>query len=80
MAMSTPMRRTRSACCARAASGQAAAVPPRNVMNSRRLMSDMGFLFPNPKCSVHCYGSHTFRTYIGCEMIATSWALLNRLA
>src|SRR5262245_18558755 len=30
------------ACCARAASGQAAAVPPSSVMNSRRLMSDMG--------------------------------------
>ena len=30
--MSTPMRRTRSPCCARAASGHAAA-PPRSVMN-----------------------------------------------
>ena len=35
--MSTPMRRTRSACCARAASGHAAAAPPSSVMNSRRL-------------------------------------------
>ena len=35
--MSTPMRRTRSACCARAASGHAAA-PPSSVMNSRRRM------------------------------------------
>jgi hypothetical protein len=33
--MSTPMRRIRSPCCARAASGQAA-VPQRRVMNSRR--------------------------------------------
>jgi hypothetical protein len=33
--MSTPMRRTRSPCCAFAASGHAAA-PPRSVMNSRR--------------------------------------------
>jgi hypothetical protein len=33
--MSTPMRRIRSRCCARAASGQAAA-PPRPAMNSRR--------------------------------------------
>ena len=40
--MSTPTRRTRSGCCARAASGQAAA-PPSSVMNSRRLMLDMGF-------------------------------------
>jgi len=32
------MRRTRSLCCARAASGHAAAAPPTNVMNSRRLM------------------------------------------
>jgi hypothetical protein len=28
-----------AACCARAATGQAAAAPPSNVMNSRRLMS-----------------------------------------
>ena len=35
-AMSTPMRRIRSACCARAASGHAAAAPPSSVMNSRR--------------------------------------------
>src|SRR5262249_43947592 len=37
-AMSTPMRRMRSACCARAASGHAAAAPS-SVMNPRRLMS-----------------------------------------
>jgi hypothetical protein len=36
--------RIRSGCCARAASGQAAA-PPSSVMNSRRLISSMG-LFP----------------------------------
>jgi hypothetical protein len=36
-------RRTRSPCCARAASGQAAA-PPSSVMNSRRFMSNTGFL------------------------------------
>ena len=30
------MRRIRSPCCARAASGHAAAAPPRSVMNSRR--------------------------------------------
>src|SRR5262249_42934164 len=34
----TPMRRTRSRCCARAASGHAAAAPPRTVMNSRLLV------------------------------------------
>ena len=28
-----------AACCARAATGQAAAAPPSNVMNSRRLIS-----------------------------------------
>src|SRR5262245_50927295 len=38
MAMSTPTRPTLSPCCARAASGQAAAAPPRSVMNSRRFM------------------------------------------
>ena len=39
-ARSTPMRRMRFGCCARAASGQTAA-PPRNLMNSRRLMPSM---------------------------------------
>jgi hypothetical protein len=33
----TAMSRTRSPCCARAATGQAAAAPPRIVMNCRRL-------------------------------------------
>src|SRR5215472_5760938 len=37
-----PIRRFLSACCPRAASGHAAAAPPSSVMNSRRLMSDMG--------------------------------------
>src|SRR6516165_5856802 len=35
--MSTPMRRVRSGCCARAARGHPAAAPPTSVMNSRRL-------------------------------------------
>ena len=39
MAMSTPMRRIRSACCARAASGHVAAAPPIRLMNSRRLIA-----------------------------------------
>ena len=34
----TPIRRIRSPCCARAASGHAAAEPPINEMKSRRLM------------------------------------------
>ena len=38
-ATSTPMRRIRSACCARAASGHAAAAPPSSVMNSRRFIA-----------------------------------------
>src|SRR5262249_48338929 len=29
-------------CCARAASGQVTAAPPRSAINSRRLMSDIG--------------------------------------
>jgi hypothetical protein len=37
-AISTPIRRTRSPCCALAASGHAAAAPPSSVMNSRRLI------------------------------------------
>jgi len=31
-----PIRRIRSGCCARAASGHAVAAPPRTAMNSRR--------------------------------------------
>jgi hypothetical protein len=42
---SHPIRRIRSCCCARAGSGHVAAAPPRNDMNSRRLM---GF-FPEPR-------------------------------
>jgi hypothetical protein len=36
--MSAPTRRMRLPCCARAASGQAVAVPPSSMMNSRRFM------------------------------------------
>jgi hypothetical protein len=36
--MSTPMRRIRSLCCARDASGHAAE-PPSSVMNSRRFIA-----------------------------------------
>jgi hypothetical protein len=36
--MSAPIRRIRPDCCARAASGQAAATPLRSDMNSRRLI------------------------------------------
>src|SRR6266540_5270668 len=36
--MSTPIRRIRPPCCARAANGHATAAPPRMVMNSRRFM------------------------------------------
>jgi hypothetical protein len=38
--MSIPMRRIASDCCARAASGHAAA-PPSSVMNSRRLIGSL---------------------------------------
>jgi hypothetical protein len=36
---STPRRRMRSACCARAAAGHVAATPPIRVMKSRRLIA-----------------------------------------
>src|SRR5262245_1743920 len=36
------MRHTFPVCCARAASGQEAVAPPSSVMNSRRLMPDIG--------------------------------------
>jgi hypothetical protein len=38
-----------------------------STMNSRRLIPDMGFLFPHAKRNEHCYGSHTFPPYIGCR-------------
>ena len=37
--ISTPMRRIRSACCARAATGHVAAAPPMTLMKSRRLIA-----------------------------------------
>jgi hypothetical protein len=40
--VSTPIRRRRSTCSDRAASGHSAAAPPRSVMNSRRLIPTMG--------------------------------------
>src|SRR5262245_10984514 len=43
--MSTPIRRIRSGCCARAAIGHTAA-PPSSVMKSRRLTSDIAAFSP----------------------------------
>jgi hypothetical protein len=40
------MRRIRSACCPRAASGHPTAAPPSSVMNWRRFMFDMGLSHP----------------------------------
>jgi hypothetical protein len=48
---STAIRRTRSGCCARAASCHPAAVPPRSVMNSRRLISFFPSRGPRRLCS-----------------------------
>src|SRR5215471_21614956 len=44
--MSRPTRRTRSPCCARAASDHDAAAPPSSVTNSRRFMPNMGSSSP----------------------------------
>src|SRR6516164_2267252 len=52
--MSTPMRRMRSACCARAPSGPAAALPS-SVMNSRRLTARC-LRAPDRKDSTPRYG------------------------
>jgi hypothetical protein len=49
--MSTPIRRMRSGCCARAASGHTATAPPSSVMNWRRLRSSMG----SPEPAVPAY-------------------------
>ena len=45
-----------SACCARAASGQAAAMPPRRVMNSRRFIRS-----PNLPPTIGWMVPHVFR-------------------
>ena len=45
------MRQSVPGCCARAASGHAAAAPPSSVMNSRRLMSDTGLPRPGVTAS-----------------------------
>src|ERR1700750_2977202 len=50
--ISTPIRRIRSDCCARAASGHVTAALPRSVMNWRRLMSSMG---SSPEPAVPAY-------------------------
>src|SRR6516162_7982638 len=41
--VSTPMCRIRSGCCARAASGHAAAAPPSSVINARRFIQPLSF-------------------------------------
>ena len=41
-AKATPMHRIRPSCCGHAASGHAATAPPSSVMNSRRLIPNMG--------------------------------------
>ena len=41
------MRRTRSACCPRAASGHATAVPPSSVMKLRRFNRSNGICCPS---------------------------------
>ena len=61
--MSTPMRRMRSPCCARAASGHAAAAPPSSVMNSRRCSGrDVRFIARPPHRTVRAAFPHTAPT------------------
>jgi hypothetical protein len=50
---SSPMVGRSPACCARAASGHAAAAPPRTVMNSRRFMSDVRIPDKSPAMGTH---------------------------
>ena len=63
MLMSTPMRRTRSACCPCAANGHAA-MPPSSVMNSRRFSSgrDADFIARPPHRTVRAAFPHTAPT------------------
>ena len=56
-------RRIRSACCARAASGHAAAAPPSSVMNSRRCSGrDVRFIARPPHRTVRAAFPHTAPT------------------
>src|SRR5262249_14156494 len=66
--MSTPILRTCSGCCARAASGHATAAPPRSVMNSRRLITA-------PKHSGHGIVSAQTSTLEGRDVRASQWPL-----
>ena len=76
--MSTPMRRTRSGCCARAVSGHDAALP-RRVMNSRRacapvrphLMQDLKASTLRPECPLWVISRHVPRTS-RCPLCANS--------
>ena len=61
------MRRIRSRCCARAASGHATAVPPINVMNSRRLT-----VAPGVKSTASCHngqGLETGESDVNCDQL-----------
>jgi len=53
-----PMRAIFPCCCARAASGQETAVPPRRAMNSRRFMSDIGLPPTGPYHGPRGHGHH----------------------
>jgi uncharacterized protein YchJ len=54
-----PTLRTRSGCCARAATGQAAAVQPSSVMNSRRFMWTIGDFLPSAGATNDDYRSRS---------------------
>ena len=56
--VSTPIRRKRSACCARAASGHAA-VLPSPLMNSRRRILDSLLLYGGAYCDPSCVGNRS---------------------
>jgi NAD(P)H-binding len=68
--ISTPIRRTRSGCCAIAASGKAATAPPRSVMKSRRFIGRncIGYPAGQPPCIIV-----TSKRRVSLQSRSTSW-------
>jgi hypothetical protein len=79
------MRRMRPLCCARTASGQAAAAPPRSVRNSRRLMSCSPWARTTPyhivtRRAVCCASQQKWAAHIGSGSTASIWACQRNVA
>ena len=73
--ISTPMRRIRSLCCARAASGQAAAAPPSNVMTEAVSVERIACAAPLEVGTSIPDGEDQVRASLQCEIAAPSMSV-----